>query len=110
FVLYELITAACDRSPVGDRIDIWCRPIDSQWLEVSITDEGAIPPQVLQELDQGRSADLLSPSTLQKPENSHLWVCQSLMQQLGGEFTLAPMDDGRTLSRIVLPLVYGESV
>ncbi|MEO1445597.1 MAG: GAF domain-containing protein, partial [Cyanobacteria bacterium J06635_11] len=106
FVLYELIAEACDRSPIGDRVDIWCRPIDSQWLEVSITDEGTVAPQVLQELAQGRSADLLSPSTLQRPENSHLWVCQSLMQQLGGEFTLSQMDDGRTLSRVMLPLVY----
>ncbi len=106
FVLYELIAEACDRSPIGDRVDIWCRPIDSQWLEVSITDEGTVAPQILQELAQGRSADLLSPSTLQRPENSHLWVCQSLMQQLGGEFTLSQMDDGRTLSRVMLPLVY----
>jgi hypothetical protein len=58
----------------------------------------------LQELENGRSADLLSPSTLQDPRNSHLWVCQSLMQQLGGEFTLSKMEDGRTLSRVMLPL------
>ncbi len=104
FVLYELIAEACDRSPVGDRIDIWCRPLDQHWLEVSITDEGDVAPQILEELEQGRPADLLSPSTLQQPENSHLWVCQSLMQQLGGEFTLSQMEDGRTLSRVMLPL------
>ncbi|MEL6816934.1 MAG: histidine kinase, partial [Cyanobacteria bacterium J06598_3] len=28
FVLYELVAEACARSPVGDRVDIWCRPID----------------------------------------------------------------------------------
>ena len=104
FVLYELIVEACDRSPVGDRIDVWCRPIDQHWLEVSITDEGTVEPLVLQELAQGEPADLLSPSTLQQPRNSSLWVCQSLMQQLGGEFTLSQMEDGRTLSRIMLPL------
>ncbi len=104
FVLYELIAEACDRSPVGDRIDIWCRPIDDHWLEVSITDEGSIEPHVLYELEHGCPADLLSPSTLQEPRNSHLWVCQSLMQQLGGEFTLSQMEDGRSLSRVMLPL------
>ncbi len=104
FVLYELIAEACDRSPVGDRIDIWCRPIDDCWLEVSITDSGTVPPLILQELAQGQPLDLLSPATLQSPENSHLWVCQSLMQQLGGEFTLSQMEDGRTLSRVILPL------
>lgn len=104
FVLYELIAESCDRSPIGDRIDIWCRPIDDHWLEVSITDEGSVNPQILQELEQGKPIDLLSPSTLQQPQNSHLWVCQSLMQQLGGEFTLSQMEDGRTLSRVMLPL------
>ncbi len=104
FVLYELIAESCARSPVGDRIDIWCRPIDEQWLEISITDEGSVLPAVLQELTQGRPIDLLSPSSLQQPQNSHLWVCQSLMQQLGGEFTLSQMEDGRIWSRIVLPL------
>lgn len=104
FVLYELIAEACDRSPVGDRVDIWCRPIDEHWLEVSITDDGTVPPPVLQELAQGHPIDLLSPSTLQTPENSHLWVCQSLMDQLGGGLTISQMEDGRTLSRVMLPL------
>lgn len=103
-VLYELISEACARSPVGDRIDIWCRQIDERWLEVSITDEGSVAPQVLQELEQGTPIDLLSPSTLYEPENSHLWACQALMQQLGGEFTLSQMEDGRTLSRVVMPI------
>ena len=103
-VLYELISEACERSPVGDRIDIWCRQIDERWLEVSITDEGSVSPQILQELEQGLPIDLLSPATLYEPKNSHLWVCQFLMQQLGGEFTLSQMEDGRTLSRVVLPL------
>lgn len=103
-VLYELIAEACGRSPVGDRIDIWCRPIDERWMEISITDEGSVPIQVLQELEQGLPLDQLSPSTLFEPRNSHLWVCQTLTQQLGGECTLSTMDDGRTLSRVVLPL------
>ena len=107
FVLYELLAMACDRSPTGDRIDIWCRPIDAQWLEISITDEGSVSPQVLKELRKGRPLDLLSPSTLHQPTNSYLWVCQSLMQLLGGEFTLSRMEDGRTLSRVMLPLVHG---
>jgi transcriptional regulator with GAF, ATPase, and Fis domain/signal transduction histidine kinase len=106
FVLYELVAEACDRSPVGDRIDIWCRPLDDRWLEVSITDKGLIDSQLLQELAQGRPADLLSPSALHQPHNSHLWVCQSLMQQLGGEFTLSHMEDGRSLSRVMLPLAH----
>ncbi len=105
FVLCELLVAACERSPVGDRIDIWCRPIDSKWLEVSITDEGSVDPILLQALAEGRPADLLSPTAIMLPQNSHLWVCQSLMQALGGECTLSQMEDGRMLSRVIVPLV-----
>ncbi len=105
FVLYELLVAACKRSPVGDRIDIWCRPIDQNWLEVSITDEGSVDSTLLQALADGRSEDLLSPSSIMQPQNSHLWVCQSLMQVLGGECTLSQMEDGRMLSRVIIPLV-----
>lgn len=102
FVLYELIVESCSRSPVGDRIDVWCRPIDAHWLEVAITDIGSVDPQILTELAQNHAIDLLSPATLHQPQNSHLWVCRALMQQLGGEFTLSLMEDGRTLSRVVL--------
>lgn len=105
FVLYELLVAACQRSPVGDRIDIWCRPIDEKWLEISITDEGSVDPILLQALADGQPEDLLSPSTIMLPQNSHLWVCQSLMQTLGGECMLSQMEDGRMLSRLVIPLV-----
>ncbi|MBE9063389.1 GAF domain-containing protein [cf. Phormidesmis sp. LEGE 11477] len=105
FVLYELLVAACQRSPVGDRIDIWCRPIDQHWLEISITDEGSVDPALLQALAKGRSEDLLSPSAIMLPQNSHLWVCQSLMKALGGECSLSQIEDGRMLSRVIVPLV-----
>ncbi|MEL6470381.1 MAG: ATP-binding protein [Cyanobacteria bacterium J06623_4] len=104
FVLYELMAEACGRSPIGDRIDIWCRPIDSTWLEISITDEGSVEPKILQELSQGRPLDLLSPFSLLQPQNCHLWVCKSLMMQMGGELTLSEMEDGRTLSRVMMPV------
>ena len=107
-VLYELVAEACERSPIGDRIDIWCRQIDERWLEISITDEGSVSPQVLQELEQGAPLDLLSPFTLYEPKNSHLWACQALMQELGGEFTLSQIEDGRTLSRVVIPIDFSD--
>lgn len=104
FVLYELIAAACDRSPPGSRIDVWCRPFDDRWLEVSITDSGLINAELIQELQRGRPTDLLSSTLLNQSEGRHFHICQSLMKQLGGEFILAQMDDQRTLSRVILPL------
>jgi GAF domain-containing protein len=103
-VLYELLLIACERSQAGGRIDIWCRQIDNRWLELSITDNGQIEPQLIQELEAGRIVDPLAPSLLDQPPGLHLLICQSLMKQIGGEFNLYKLEDERILSRLVLPL------
>jgi GAF domain-containing protein len=103
-VLYELLLIACLRSESGGRIDIWCRQIDSRWLELSITDNGRIDPQLITDLETSRATDLLAPSLLDQPPGLHLMVCQSLMKQIGGEFNLYKLEDDRILSRLVLPL------
>lgn len=104
FVLHELLVVACYRSAPGSRLDIWCRPLDHQWLELSITDNGIIEPRMVEELHIGRPEDLLAPSTLDHPPGLHLAICQSLMQQLSGEFNVYKLEDGRVLSRLILPI------
>ncbi|MGF1571208.1 MAG: ATP-binding protein [Nodosilinea sp.] len=103
-VLYEIVLAACNRSPVGGRIDIWCRPLNLEWLELSITDDGQCAPLLLEELRVGHPPDLLAPSKLDELPGLHLAICQTLLGQLGGEITLSLLDDGRTHSRLLLPL------
>ncbi|HTL89959.1 MAG TPA: GAF domain-containing protein, partial [Leptolyngbya sp.] len=103
-VLYELLLIACQRANPGERIDIWCRQIDAQWIEIAITDEGTIEPRLIEDLEAGRAIDLLAPSTLDKAPGLHLAICQSLMQQMGAEFNLFKLDDGRIMSRLVLPI------
>lgn len=104
FIIHELMVAACQRSQAGGRIDIWCRPIDRNWLELSITDDGTISPELIEELEKGRSTDMLAPSLLDEPPGLHFAICHSLMQQIGGELTLSRLDDNRTLSRVLLPI------
>lgn len=108
-VIYELLVAACQRAQTGGRIDLWCRQIDNRWLELSITDNGVVEPRLISDLQAGRSHDLLAPSTLDHPPGLHLLICQSLMQQIGGEFGLYCLEDGRILSRLVLPLATGNA-
>ncbi|MGB7413246.1 MAG: GAF domain-containing protein [Thermosynechococcaceae cyanobacterium] len=100
-VLYELLLAACYRSQAGQRIDIWCRLANPQWLEISITDQSRINPQLI--LDLARRDDD-QPSTLDSPPGKHLRACQTLMQKFGGRFELSQLEDGRVLSRLMLPL------
>lgn len=103
-ILHELLLTACQRSDIGGRIDLWCRQINNHWLELSITDSGSVEPRLLTELETGRAMDLLAPSTLDQPPGQHLYICQTLMKQIGGEFNLYKLDDNRILSRLVLPL------
>jgi GAF domain-containing protein len=107
FVLHELLAAACHRSPSGGRLDVWCRQMDSRWLELSVTDGGAIEQHLINELQTGRRTDLLAPSTLDSPPGLHLSICQLLMQKLGGELSLYKLEDGRVLSRLIIPIAAG---
>jgi len=107
YIVHEILTSASLRSPMGGRLDIWCRPIDSHWLEMSITDNGVIDAQLVEQIELGRGGDLLASSLLDQPPGLHLEVCQALMRQMGGDFTLAQLDDGRTLSRLIIAVATG---
>jgi GAF domain-containing protein len=102
-IIYDVMAAACQRSPMRGRIDIWCRTINQDWFELSITDDGQVAPDLLEELKLGQPQDLLAPSLLDIPPGLRLSICQSLIRQLGGDVTISVLDDGRTLSRFLLP-------
>ncbi len=102
-VLSELLIAACHRSQDGGRIDIWCRRSSIEILEVSITDNGTIDPQLLEELQQDTFLDVLAPSQLRQAPIKHLLICKKLMQQLG-QLDFYQLPDGRVVSRLLLPI------
>lgn len=108
-VLYEVMMAACQRSPVGGRIDLWCRLINLDWVEISITDSGDCDPTLLEELRVGSSTDPLAPSVLDAPPGLHLAICQSLIDQLGGNVSFSRLEDGRIHSRILLHLAHPDN-
>ncbi len=128
-VIHELLITACNRSQTGSRIDIWCRrldaskPLDIKYssssstgaaehqtsLELSITYNGAIEPQLLTELHDNTPKDVLAPSNLDQPPGLHLAICQNLMQELGGELNFYQLPDNRVVSRLLLPLAIHDS-
>ncbi|AFY49350.1 GAF domain-containing protein [Nostoc sp. PCC 7524] len=105
-VLHELLLAACHRSPTGSRIDIWCRRLDEQFLEVSITDNGTIESQLLTklQLQPKTRKDILAVDQFEKPPHLHLLICQQIIQQLAGELHFYQLPDHRVVSRLLLPL------
>jgi hypothetical protein len=125
-VIHELLVTACNRSPIGGRIDIWCRRLDASKpseakysstsgggqqtsLELSITYNGAIEPQLLTELHDNTLKDVLAPTNLDQPPALHLLICQNLMQELGGELNFYQLPDNRVVSRLLLPLIGHDS-
>jgi GAF domain-containing protein len=104
-VLYELLLFACERSETGGRVDLWCRQIDDQLIEISITDYADVDEDLLAALQEGRISDLIAPSILDEPPGLHLAICQNLMLETGGELSLFRLEDDRTLSRLILPIV-----
>ncbi len=103
-ILYELLLTACQRCEPKGRIDIWCRSTDPRWLEISMTDSGTIDPIVLETLQTKRHNDPLAATSIDVSSGLHLLICQTLVRQLGGELNLYKLEDGRVLSRLVLPL------
>lgn len=103
-VLHELLLAACHRSKPGDRIDIWCRLINSKWVELSITDQGQLHPRFIQDFQAAPSQDLLVPNLLDQGSGRPFKACQFVVERLGGRMELAHLEDGRILSRLTLPL------
>jgi len=102
-VLHQVLVAAAQRSPSGGRLDLWCRVVRPDCLELSITDDGRLDPTLLHHLEQG-PGDPLRPSPLEQPPGLTLWMCQQLLLGLGGELAFSLLPDGRTHSRCLLPL------
>lgn len=103
-ILSELLIAACHRSEYGGRIDIWCRLSGERILEVSITDNGTIDPQLLEELQQDTFLDVLAPSQLKQPPIKHLLICKKFTQQHIGKLDFYQLPDDRVVSRLLLPI------
>ncbi|MCG9893233.1 MAG: GAF domain-containing protein [Thermosynechococcaceae cyanobacterium MS004] len=101
-MLTELLLASCYRTKIGDRIDIWCRALPDNLSEVSITDHGRLNPKLVMDLAQYRHTRKTTP-TLNSPPGLHFKVCQTLVERLGGRLELAQLEDGRSLSRLILP-------
>lgn len=103
-VVYEILLAVCDRSVTGGRIDIWCRRLDKDYSEVSITDNGRIEKGLFEELEGEIALDVLVPSKVDYPPGLHLQICQRLIHEIGGELHFYQLSDKRLVSRLLLPL------
>jgi len=103
-VIYELLGIACRRSQPGDHIALHCQLLDEQTIELTITDNGTIEPELIKDLQMGRKSDLLAYSTLEEPPGQHLMICQSLIHQMGGKMEIKQTDEGTIITSLELPI------
>lgn len=103
-VLYEVLLTACRRCLAGGKLEIRCKPLDDKFLDLLIMDNGVIEPLLIHELNSGAIADILAPSTLDKPPGQQLVICQRVMRQMGGDFYMDQLENGWVVSRLVLAL------
>jgi GAF domain-containing protein len=101
-MITELLLASCYRTKIGDRVDIWCRALPDNWVEVSITDSGRLNPRLIKDLTQHHHTHITTP-VLDSLPGLHFKICQSLVKRMGGQLELAQLEDGRSLSRLILP-------
>ncbi|MCS6792657.1 MAG: GAF domain-containing protein [Oscillatoriaceae bacterium SKYG93] len=105
WIVYEILVAACRRTPKGGRLDIWCRTLNSAKVELSVIDSGSLPSTLMADLQVGYSADLINLSSLDYPSARHLLICRYLVEQMAGELHFYYNEEGRTVSKLVLPSV-----
>jgi len=114
-VFVEVLLAACRRSPTGGRIDIWYRSIteegegNQEFVELSVTDSGEVSPRILGAFQPAilsaprENRDLLVASPLDRPPGLELIIFERLMRQMGGDFLIEKIEDGRIVSRLLVP-------
>jgi GAF domain-containing protein len=104
-IFYQLLLFSCSRCSEQGRIDIWSRLLDEKTLDLSITDNGTIEPRLLAELQEGPPRDALMPSALEQQPGMTLFICQTILTTLGGSVEFYHLEDGRVMSRMVLPFI-----
>lgn len=115
-VLYELLSASCNRAPAMSQIELWCRPLSikgesaSKRKQVSFLELSIIEQETTLENSEssGRNSQPTPPwqvlAAPVQPESTEMKICQQVMQILKGKLQFYHLKDGRYLSRLILPM------
>jgi len=103
-IVHEILRAACDRCLLGGRIDVWCRLQPENLIELTVTDNGIFDPQLLTALQPSADpGDPLVQALLEDGIGLNLSLVQRLAEQLGSSLDFLPLEDGRNMSRLLIP-------
>jgi GAF domain-containing protein len=104
-ILYELLLIACYRSFSTTSIEIYVEAMSQNQIKIDIVDSGYINPQLMTDLTHGVASDVLTPSTLDSPPGQYILICQQVIEQMGGQFSLTQNGPRQVITQLILPRV-----
>jgi signal transduction histidine kinase len=104
-ILYELLLIACHRSFSTTSIEIYVEAINQESIKIDIVDSGYINPQLIIDLTHGVASDVLTSSTLDSPPGQHILICQQVIEQMGGQFSVKQNGPRQIVTQLILPRV-----
>ena len=102
-ILCELLTAACRRSGVGDKIEVRSELLGENWLELSVIDSAPCDRQLISAFNGASGHDILAVSS-NRSIVQNLLICQRAVRLMGGNFSLEMLENNLMVARLVLPL------
>ncbi|NJK64390.1 MAG: hypothetical protein HC921_18375 [Synechococcaceae cyanobacterium SM2_3_1] len=107
-VIYEVLVAAVLRSQQEERLDLWLREEESSFLELLMVDKGEMDPQLVAALqvdpEYAIYTDPLAKNLLSVSPGLELSLCQRVIHRMGGQLSFFQAEDGRNVSRLLLPM------
>jgi GAF domain-containing protein len=107
-VIYEVLVAAVLRSQQEERLDLWLREEESGFLELLMVDQGEMDPHLVAALqvdpEYAIYTDPLEKNLLSVSPGLELSLCQRVIHRMGGQLSFFQAEDGRNVSRLLLPM------
>jgi GAF domain-containing protein len=106
-LIYEIWSVSALRSPLQGYLDVWLQ-VEEGCLEILSADDGEVDPALIEALEmdpeEAQYIDPLVSSPLNTSPGLELSLCQRIMIRMGGQLSFYQTEEGRNISRLVIPI------
>lgn len=110
-LVYEIWSVSALRSPAQGHLDIWLQ-VEEGYLEILSADDGEVDLALIEALEmdpeEAQYIDPLSPSPLNTSPGLELALCQRIMIRMGGQLSFYQTEEGRNITRLLIPVLDSE--
>ncbi len=122
-ILFDILLTACYKAKSGNRIDIWCRPLDAEawnreqasrnlnqnnaeagFIELLIADSqpNKTSPENLEFFaNKDNNAQGVNINLIEQPPSRQLKICQIILRSWGGDAQFYQLENSHFLSRLI---------